>query len=67
MRLDNVMTDIYRFGTVHLMLQLIPVLNMFFLLCTAAGAALYASNEEDRRRREEDVQAPGQPYHDDPI
>ena len=57
-----------RFGIVHLILQLVPVLNMFFLLCTAAGAALYASDEEYTRLEEEDVQASaGQPYHDDPI
>jgi len=56
------------FGIVHLVLQLVPVLNMFFLLCTAAGAALYAADEEDQRLLEEDVQpADGQPYHDDPI
>lgn len=56
-----------RFGIVHLVLQLIPVLNMFFLLCTAAGAALFASDEETRRLQQEDAQASGQPYHDDPI
>ena len=58
---------LHRFGIVHLILQLIPVLNMFLLLCTAAGAALFASDEEDRRLEEEDVQASGQPYHDNPI
>lgn len=61
------LTNVYRFGIVHLVLQLIPVLNMFFLLCTAAGAALFAADEEDKRLEEEDVQAAGQPYHDDPI
>lgn len=31
-----------RFGTVALMLQLIPVFSMLFLLTTAAGSALWA-------------------------
>jgi uncharacterized protein involved in cysteine biosynthesis len=56
-----------RFGIVHLILQLIPVLNMFFLLCTAAGAALYASDEEEKRLDRETIAAAQQPYHDDPI
>lgn len=30
-----------RFGTVALMLQLVPILSMFFLLTTAAGSALW--------------------------
>jgi uncharacterized protein involved in cysteine biosynthesis len=56
-----------RFGIVHLILQLVPVFNMFFLLCTAAGAALYATDEEDKRLEQEDAQVAGQRYHDDPI
>ena len=56
-----------RFGIVHLVLQLLPVLNMFFLLCTAAGAALYASDEEDKRLEQEEVHAAGQAYRDDPT
>ena len=36
-----------------LMLQLVPVLSMFFLLTTAAGAALWAA---DLSKREEEAQ-----------
>lgn len=41
------------FGTAALMLQLVPVLSMFFLLTTAAGAALWAA---DLNKREEEAQ-----------
>ena len=34
------------FGTVALLLQLVPVLSMFFLLTTAAGSALWAARYE---------------------
>ncbi|KAL3477875.1 hypothetical protein BJX99DRAFT_119739 [Aspergillus californicus] len=37
------------FGTVALLLQLVPVLSMFFLMSTAAGAALWAVDIESRR------------------
>ncbi|KAK2737091.1 hypothetical protein FQN55_001303 [Onygenales sp. PD_40] len=38
------------FGTVALILQLVPILSMFFLLTTAAGSALWAADLEKRRR-----------------
>lgn len=38
------------FGTVALLLQLVPVLSMLFLLTTAAGSALWVSKLERRRR-----------------
>ena len=38
------------FGTVALILQLVPVLSMFFLLSTAAGSALWVVKLEDARR-----------------
>lgn len=38
------------FGTVALLLQLVPVLSMFFLLTTAAGSALWVAQFERRRR-----------------
>jgi hypothetical protein len=41
-----------RFGTVHLALQLVPGLSMFFLLTTAAGSALWAAKLEKKRRLE---------------
>lgn len=41
------------FGTVALILQLIPVLSMFFLITTAAGSALWAADMEDHKRSQE--------------
>jgi hypothetical protein len=38
-----------RFGTVALILQLIPIFSMFFLMSTAVGAALWAVEIENRR------------------
>ncbi|EDN09000.1 hypothetical protein I7I51_00657 [Histoplasma capsulatum] len=38
------------FGTVALILQLVPMLSMFFLLTTAVGSALWATDFERRRR-----------------
>jgi hypothetical protein len=58
-----------RFGTIHLLLQLVPVLNMFFLMSTAVGSGLYSVKEEERRRREEAGirQSEDQEYTDSPI
>jgi hypothetical protein len=42
-----------RFGTVALLLQLVPVLSMVFLLTSAAGSALWAVKLEERRRIDE--------------
>lgn len=63
-----------RFGTVALMLQLVPVLSMFFLLTTACGSALWAVKLEEQRRIEEAnpqaVIVEGEeppPYTDGPI
>jgi uncharacterized protein involved in cysteine biosynthesis len=61
------------FGTVALLLQLVPVLSMFFLLTTAAGSALWAVELEKQKAlvEQEPVvdadaeQLPG--YSDDPI
>jgi uncharacterized protein involved in cysteine biosynthesis len=57
------------FGIVALALQLIPVLQMFFLLTTAAGSALWAAKMEKARRKREaaPAQATPEPYHDDPV
>ena len=38
------------FGTVALLLQLVPVLSMLFLLTTAAGSALWVARLEGKRR-----------------
>lgn len=65
------------FGSVSLLLQLVPVLSMFFLLTSAAGSALWAVQLEKQRREVES--APSQPvevfatdelpppYMDDPL
>ncbi|QIW96540.1 hypothetical protein AMS68_002058 [Peltaster fructicola] len=37
------------FGTVHITLQLIPVLSLFFLLTTAAGSALWSVRVEQEK------------------
>ncbi|KAI9827462.1 MAG: hypothetical protein M1832_004812 [Thelocarpon impressellum] len=52
------------FGTVALVLQLIPVLAMLFLLTTAAGAALWAVKLEEER---EPSDQPDQQYMDDSV
>ena len=43
------------FGTVALLLQLIPVLSMLFLLTTAAGSALWVVEYEERRKELEEA------------
>lgn len=55
------------FGTVALVLQLIPVLSMFFLLTTATGSALWAADMEDagRTTTEDRNDAPPE-YTDEP-
>jgi len=65
------------FGTVAMILELIPVLSFFFLLTSTAGAAMWAAKMEEKSRtrigrpitHEEhphhDVEGPV--YHDDPV
>ncbi|KAG4441930.1 hypothetical protein IFR05_002614 [Cadophora sp. M221] len=65
------------FGTVALVLQLVPVLSMFFLLTTAAGSALWAVKLEEQKMLVEeapvpvpgttDEEAPPPAYTDNPI
>lgn len=65
------------FGTVAMVLELIPVLNFFFLLTTTAGAALWVAKMEERARipvgrpiaAEDQVVRPADEpiYHDDPV
>jgi len=59
------------FGTVALLLQLIPILSMFFLLTTAAGSALWVFKLEEQKRvlqADEVVDEDLPPaYRDDPI
>lgn len=66
------------FGTVAMILELVPVLSFFFLLTTTAGAAMWVAKMEERARTrvgrpitEEDRaaqhEAVGPVYHDDPV
>ncbi|KAH7064678.1 hypothetical protein B0J12DRAFT_7251 [Macrophomina phaseolina] len=52
------------FGTSALMLQLVPVLSMFFLLTTTVGSALLVVHMEERGNPVEEDEGPG--YIDDP-
>jgi uncharacterized protein involved in cysteine biosynthesis len=56
------------FGIVSLALQLVPVLQMFFLMTTACGAALWAAKMEKARRSREEAttDAEHEPYRDEP-
>ncbi|EPE24977.1 hypothetical protein GLAREA_11558 [Glarea lozoyensis ATCC 20868] len=62
------------FGTMALLLQLVPVFSMFFLLTSACGSALWVAKLEEQKRliREApvpvvDEEAPPPAYTDDPI
>jgi hypothetical protein len=56
------------FGAIALLLQLIPILSMFFLLTSAAGSGLWAAKMEKARRGRENTTVEGpEPYHDDPA
>jgi hypothetical protein len=56
------------FGAFYMLLQLIPVLSMFFLLTSATGSALWSvrierENVDNQLEREDDL---GEEYTDDP-
>lgn len=57
------------FGTVALLLQLVPVFSMLFLLTTAAGSALWVVELEQKRRAREHTTPDDSPpeYVDDPV
>lgn len=57
------------FGTVALLLQLVPVLSMLFLLTTAAGSALWVAKLEGKRRALEGTleAESSERYADDPL
>jgi uncharacterized protein involved in cysteine biosynthesis len=56
------------FGTVALLLQLVPVLSMLFLLTSAAGSALWVAKiEKARRARLSQSAASIEAYEDDPV
>ena len=72
-RLGAMLTKfLYRFGTIALLLQLVPVASMFFLLTTACGSALWVIKLEEQKRLIAeapvviDEEAPPA-YTDDPI
>lgn len=55
------------FGTIALLLQLVPVLSMFFLLTTAAGSALWVVKLEEVRRLQDGEPHSPPGYADDPV
>lgn len=55
------------FGTIALLLQLIPGLSMFFLLTTAAGSAIWVARMEDSRKSREAMERSEEQYRDDPA
>ncbi len=67
--------DYMWFGTVAMILELIPILSFFFLLTTSAGSALWvvkleSASREDHQRPEaqtSDQESPPPPYSDDPV
>jgi hypothetical protein len=48
----SILTRALRFGTIALLLQLVPVLSMFFLLTSAAGSALWVADLEEKRQEQ---------------
>ena len=66
--------DYVWFGTVAMILELIPILSLFFLLTTTAGSAMWAARLEEERRGGPDAVRPatsdeeaGGQYADDPV
>lgn len=59
--------DHCRFGTVSLLLQLVPVLNMLFLLTTACGSALWVAKLERQQRLGQGRHSDEPDYTDDPV
>ena len=55
------------FGTIALLLQLVPVLSMFFLLTTAAGSALWVVKLEEARQHQDGEHQNLPAYTDDPV
>jgi uncharacterized protein involved in cysteine biosynthesis len=55
------------FGSVALLLQLVPILSMFFLLTTAAGSALWVVKLEEQKALVEDGIAVGAEEHQEPT
>jgi uncharacterized protein involved in cysteine biosynthesis len=79
--IDSRVWDYIWFGTVAMILELIPILSFFFLLTTTAGSALWVADMEKEMRaprarpsghEDHDVLAEHEEdappaYHDDPV
>ncbi|RYP46550.1 hypothetical protein DL768_007266 [Monosporascus sp. mg162] len=75
------MWDYTWFGTVAMLLELVPILSFLFLLTSTTGAALWAAKLEEQKRRraavsgdaapvssqEHEPVEPPPPYEDDPV
>ncbi|KAG6197132.1 hypothetical protein E4U24_007969 [Claviceps purpurea] len=68
--------DYIWFGTVAMVLELIPILSFFFLLTTTTGSAIWVAKIEDERNRravgsvvanEDVMEQPPPPYSDDMV
>jgi len=55
------------FGTIALLLQLIPIFSMLFLLTTAAGSALWVIRLEEIRKRSTTASTADTEYADNPV
>ena len=62
--------DYVWFGTVAMILELIPVLSLFFLLSTTLGSALWVGDMEAEHKNQAVRDLVGDvppPYEDDPV
>ena len=62
--------DYVWFGTVAMILELIPVLSLFFLLSSTLGSALWVGDMEAERKNQAVRDLVGDvppPYEDDPV
>jgi uncharacterized protein involved in cysteine biosynthesis len=64
--------DYVWFGTVAMILELIPILSLFFLLTSTAGSALWVADMEDTKQDQAVRALIGEPaapppYEDDPV
>lgn len=55
------------FGTVAMLMELVPVLSLFFLLTTTAGAAMWVAKLEERKRAANAVVNGGDPSGREPY
>lgn len=55
------------FGTMYMILELVPPFSIFFLLTLPAGSALWAAELEKQRRLQQVARTEGPEYSDDPV